>query len=73
MCKNHLTFCKVRISINNMKKTCDIKLLYDNIEVYLENSNKNNNNLYWRLMKDSFNIKLYLTKFHQYNYLMNVV
>ena len=31
---------------------------YDNIEVYLEDSSKNNNKLSWRLMKDSFNIKL---------------
>ena len=31
---------------------------YDNIEVYLEDSSKNYNKLYWRLMKDSYNIKL---------------
>lgn len=31
---------------------------YDNIVTYLEDSSKNNNKLYWTLMKDSFNIKL---------------
>ena len=39
-----------------MKKHA-ISNYYDNIEVYLDDSSKNNNKLYWRLMKDSFNIK----------------
>ena len=31
---------------------------YDSIDTYLDDSSKDNNKLYWKLMKESFNIKL---------------
>ena len=40
-----------------MKKHA-ISNYYDSIDVYLDDSSKDNNKLYWILMKDSFNIKL---------------
>ena len=30
---------------------------YDSIVTYLDDSSKDNNKLYWKLMKESFNIK----------------
>jgi hypothetical protein len=40
-----------------MKKYA-ISNYYDNIETYLDDSSKDNTKLYWKLMKDSFNMKL---------------
>ena len=48
---------KIRNSINNMKKHA-ISNYYDSIDTYLDDSSKDNNKLYWKLMKESFNIKL---------------
>jgi hypothetical protein len=48
---------KLRTSVNNMKKH-EISNYYDNIETYLDDSSKDNTKLYWKLMKDSFNMKL---------------
>lgn len=48
---------KVRNSVNKMKKHA-ISNYYDNIETYLDDSSKNNTKLYWKLMKDSFHMKL---------------
>ena len=31
---------------------------YDSIDTYLDDSSKDNNKLFWKLMKESFNIKL---------------
>ena len=48
---------KLRNSVNNMKKYA-ISNYYDNIETYLDDSSKENTKLYWKLMKDTFNMKL---------------
>ncbi|XP_062594120.1 uncharacterized protein LOC134255611 [Saccostrea cucullata] len=49
-------FKKVRNTFNNMKKYA-IANYYDSIEMHRVDANKNNNKLYWKLMKDAFNVK----------------
>ena len=50
------TFRKYRNKVNNMKKHA-IANYYDNIDSYLRDANKNNQKLYWKLLKDTFHTK----------------
>jgi hypothetical protein len=47
---------KVRNKVNNLKKHA-LKNYYDNIDVYINDASKDNNKLYWKLMKDVFQTK----------------
>ena len=48
---------KFAIQLTIWKKHA-ISNYYDSIDTYLDDSSKDNNKLYWKLMKESFNIKL---------------
>lgn len=51
-CRNHV--------YNHMKKHA-LSNYYDNIEFHLDEAFKDNNNLYWKLMKDTFKTKSILS------------
>ena len=46
----------IRNKVNNMKKHA-LQSYYDNIDLYINDANKNNNKLYWKLLKDVFHTK----------------
>lgn len=51
-----IKFRKTRNQVNNMKKHA-LSNYYDNIELHLDEAFKDNNKLYWKLMKDTFKTK----------------
>ena len=52
-----LKYKTIRNKVNNMKKHA-LQNYYDNINVYINNASKDNNKLYWKLVKDVFQTKL---------------
>lgn len=57
-------FKKSRNKVNNMKKYA-INNYYNNLELSLLDSSKNNPKLYWRLLKNVFNIKMSIDSLFQ--------
>lgn len=52
-----IKFRNTRNQVNNMKKTHALSNYYDNIEFHLDEAFKDNDKLYWKLMKDTFKTK----------------